>query len=308
MPKINVPGFSEGSLISKDNLLDVKNEIEKIDYDIDGQNIREEGLDRRVFDEKTYTGNVGNTVRATNGRCDASHLTGTWQQPKFNLDISSMGGSAHSIHPVMVFPWNPEYDEHVVIRVSMSINSSELGKPDLNPRPVLRDEMWDFGMLIYQTDGHSTPSVPPVGYNNHVNPGVFPYQRVVLSPAFSDLAHIGVLSADESMDYIVFAEEVRTIDGPFKTFFETGEDMFPYGQWNQYGYNRRARMDQAITLVAAGSSSGSGPTGTRQFITLGERQNVVVAVYFRSRSPSNESFTHECRIRNLNMSHQIYRR
>ena len=308
MPKINVPGFNEGSLISKDNLLDVKNEIEKIDYDIDGQNIREEGLDRRVFDERTYIGNVGNTVRATDGRCPAQHLTGLWQKPRFDLDFSIMNGSAHSIHPVMVFPWDPEYDEHVVIRVSMSIESSKLGLPDLHPRPTLRDEMWDFGMLIYQTDGHSTPAVPPVNYNNHTNPGVFPYQRVVLSPAFSDLAHIGVLSADESVDHILFAAEVGEVDGPFRTFFETGEDMFPYGQWNQYGYNRRARMDQAITLVAAGSSSGSGPTGTRQFITLREKQNVVVAVYFRSYFPSNEFLTHECRIRNLNMSHQIYRR
>ena len=55
MPKINTTPFKEGDVIRKSDITSVADEIEAIDLAIDEENLREEGLDRRVFAENPWT-------------------------------------------------------------------------------------------------------------------------------------------------------------------------------------------------------------------------------------------------------------
>ena len=49
MPKAKSPEMVEGDVIEKDHILSLKKEIDSFSDEIDTTNIREEGLDRRVF-------------------------------------------------------------------------------------------------------------------------------------------------------------------------------------------------------------------------------------------------------------------
>ena len=63
MPIVTPTDFVEGEAITKSSILATNTAIEEIDFDIDGDNIREEGLDRRAFKDLSLISNPYDSVR-----------------------------------------------------------------------------------------------------------------------------------------------------------------------------------------------------------------------------------------------------
>ena len=64
MPKITPPEFVEGDVVEKRDITDLRDSINtNLIDEIDGSNIREEGLDRRVFKEGSVVPKFTTTQR-----------------------------------------------------------------------------------------------------------------------------------------------------------------------------------------------------------------------------------------------------
>lgn len=178
MPIVTPTDFVEGEVITKASILDTRTAIEEIDFDIDGDNIREEGLDRRVFEDLSLVSNPYDSVRLASYQ-DLPRST-AWRAA-----VCSDGSLVNSFAPhwpQINIPWDPELDSYVIVRCSFLF---------ISPDPKSGESLWsedafDFG--LYVIPPNATPlSSPALAYNTS-GAGIWPYSRTYLNEAFSRYA------------------------------------------------------------------------------------------------------------------------
>ena len=149
MPKITPETAEEGDVITKESITSTTTEFERIDFDIDADNIREEGLDRRSFESQLFTTNPFKSVKANGAFGDDTLLerTKTWKRVEFRPE--QMSNSDLSRYPQISIPWDPEKDTHCMIRCSMQITS----RRDFSGLGIREGDFWDFGLVIVHPGG-----------------------------------------------------------------------------------------------------------------------------------------------------------
>ena len=265
MPKFIATSPKEGDVITKESIKDNVDRIEAIDFDIDAENFREEGLDRQAFFPQSISRRGCRPVSARGllGSDTLLPRRSQWRLAEFRPDQVSSGDAI----PRLNIPWDPEFDTHCVVRVSLEATN----RVDLTGREKRADDFWDFGLLI----------VPPgveLGSVGNIDSfmaggGVWPYQRVKLSPAFTRHSNQGFLTYNETYEETVFgtidagseetdnsrnAVAVLRSDANSSDFTVNLEDTtkqnfnssYPRGEWFQYGYERGANWSQSFTLIA----------------------------------------------------------
>ena len=188
MPKINTTIFKEGDVIRKSDITSVADEIEAIDFDLDEDNLREEGLDRRVFDNHPWAPSSHSPVEIR----DRVRLPRSFEWRLVDA-ADHMKNSFSSVHPEMQVPWNAERDSDVIIRCSFFIDSSG---SDLDPSSVRHKlDNWEFGLHVTHPDQTSDASlILLAGYTEAG--GIWPYARIGLSKAFQYASKMGGDRAD----------------------------------------------------------------------------------------------------------------
>ena len=271
MPKIKPIVPKEGDVITKESLIDFSNEIENIDTKIDQDNIREEGLDWRVFDDGVTVEHrdlhKGPVTTSKNLRISHNQF---WTVPTW--PSGSISGGYNSTTPRIDFEWDPEKDTDIIIRCSLQATSNAAGKKRSHIQRTM--EAWEFGLYIIPP---GSPTVPPArptqGFPVDIPHMVFPSQRMMLNGAFSTFNRRGHSTRNEWYgEHDTGLDELRDEFGeaPDETSFRIydyltaktrlqefdtwGQSDYPAGQWDQYGYDRSSRMAQSFTLVAHASS------------------------------------------------------
>ena len=198
MPTAKTPAFVEGDIIEKSDLTALKDSVEEIHKDIDASNVRQEGLDRRVFLPRAHSTNKGahNNVYST----EAAELERTelWSQP--NFPALALKNSQQTSQPVLAIPWDPEVDTDVIIRVSFLIDTRNTVS-----KPHMFQDNWDFGLRV-MAPGESETGVMIFGTEiTEMEPygdqrTVWPYQKVQLNFPFTAGARYGMLSYTQLKD------------------------------------------------------------------------------------------------------------
>lgn len=173
MPIVTPTDFVEGEAITKSSILATNTAIEEIDFDIDGDNIREEGLDRRAFKDLSLISNPYDSVRLASYQ-DLPGST-AWIPA-----VCSPGSLANSFAqwPQINIPWDPELDSYVIVRCSFFFISPDLSATAFIPSK----DAFDFGLYVIPP-AEATPASPVLSHNPH-RAGVWPYARAYLSDAF----------------------------------------------------------------------------------------------------------------------------
>ena len=171
MPKINTTIFKEGDVIRKSDITSVADEIEAIDTAIDEDNLREEGLDRRVFDTHPWT-SFSNTPVVLG---DPELLP--------RVDNWSVFGPVGTIE----IPWNILNDSDVIIRCSFFIESQGGNLGAIGA--LVENDDWEFGLHVTHPDEGAAgwELLPRDTYGG----GIWPYARISLSKAFQRHAKMG---------------------------------------------------------------------------------------------------------------------
>ena len=200
---IDLSEMVEGSLISKKSITDdlfVPLNLGGDNY-IGADNIREEGLDRRSFEDlKNVHFNVGENVNSTGFNHEIRPLTapgmGFVQHGLRN--VSGPHPSGDGTAPRVTFRWEPESDSYAIARCSFQFRQKRYHPRVGTYTPeggdsllTAEDDGWDFGLWVSPKYGDGI--FAPSDRVTRPNPdgGVFPYQRVSLCPAFSLFAHFG---------------------------------------------------------------------------------------------------------------------
>ena len=266
MPKISPSAPEEGQVITKDSITGTTSEFERIDFDVDADNIREEGLDRRNFATSVYTTNPFEPVRAQGSAGSDTLLerNKTWKRVEFRED--QLFNSELSRYPQISIPWNPELDTHCVIRCSMQVTS----RRDFTGLGIRDSDFWDFGLVIVPP-GQSMPSLGSTD-SFMAGHGAWPYQRVQLAAAFNESCNKGHLNDNESFGYYPIGSakipenlanpELRKAAVEINPKLETTvaasesdfDDDYARGEWFQHGYNRYGNWTQSFTLIAQATS------------------------------------------------------
>jgi|8_EtaG_2_1085327.scaffolds.fasta_scaffold00245_4 hypothetical protein len=211
MPKINTTSFKEGDVIRKSDITSVADEIESIDTALDEDNIREEGLDRRVFDAHPWTIDSNEPVEIRE-RVLLPRQT-SWG---FVEAAGKMVRSAHGVYPQIHIPWNTLNDSNIIIRCSFFIDSknSDMSLLDVN----VGNDDWEFGLHVTHPD--QSPDAGLVLLPSDVlSGGIWPYARIGLSKAFQRDSEIG------------------------------GDGENAPGAWYQHAFTKRSQISQSVTLV-----------------------------------------------------------
>lgn len=329
MPKFVPSSPKEGDVITKESITDNTDALEEIDFSLDQENFREEGLDRRVFYPQTAAKRASVNVSA-NGLTGTNQLLSReqqWTLVRFREDQTSSG----HIYPKLQIDWDPERDTHCVIRCSFeATNRLDMSGIELRP-----DDYWEFGLLIIPPDQPYPGSIASTDVFM-TGRGVWPYQRVSLSPAFRDEAWKGNTNFNESFEDKVTghenmgnitSSEFETAHTAFQTsaaassnikmWEPIGEDEFfdhyPRGEWFQHGYDRHANWTQSFTLVALASSlrqrGFSHPPNTSRWDKSGQaRVYVVYRCKLPSLPPGSTTGDGKATITALRLSAMTYRR
>ena len=261
MPKINSSKIIEGDVITKSGLTETIDELERIDFEIDQDNIREEGLDRRSFENNCWTGTYGNMV---NGRkSNTLWRSDVWRRPYF--DAANLNNSTRTNYPEMRLDWDSETDSHLVVRCSFFVYSN-----DTTYKFWRSHDFWDFGLVVVPptASSYSTSDMTTGPNADDDIARVWPYQRVQLNYPFSNGRSDGYLSRSESTIWPKndsatkdkytesFQDEAERVFGDSqagKQVSSWGHNSFqrfyPRGAWNQYAVNRASNMNQSITLI-----------------------------------------------------------
>lgn len=341
MPKILPTAPKEGDVITRESLLDLKNNIEAVDLILDSENFREEGLDWRVFDDsgtvEPTSRHKGPVTTSTNLILEHSRF---WKVPRW--PSGSISGGFSSTTPRIDFEWNPETDTDIIIRCSLFADSNAAGRRLRSH--VARDyEAWEFGLYIIPPgDSLTEPEKPVVSGPQASPPGVWPYQRMHLCNAFSELRRRGHKTYGEHYDFpggLKYLPEGSAGDVERKRAIYKDSLLqpwpksanYPAGQWDQYGFDRSSRMNQSFTLISHGTSDKAKQefnVNTKLFTTSGTGRAYLVyrslygapgkssgPVFWKESSPSglsttawNDSDSGKIGIDSLNISYQIIRR
>jgi hypothetical protein len=203
MPKVNLKGFKEGDLLERENLVSLKTKMLEVDENIDDENIRQEGLDRRIFQNRTHSRSTSGSEFNNVYLSKRTSLPRTKRWRRLRVP-DGLVNSAHSEFPEMHINWKPETDSHCIIRASFAVDTAKA-----KTKPFNQDDAWDFGLLIKapettELDGLSFfPDVGRTGFNpkGEFGDAVWPHQRMCLSVAFTRGARFGHYSWAESNDH-----------------------------------------------------------------------------------------------------------
>jgi hypothetical protein len=264
MPKIPTPSFVEGDIINKNDILDLKSGLKDINQDIDSENIREEGLDRRIFKPGSIVPQFENNQRVYSSATQGIVMNTKWKLVRYDDADDLKGNKASSNVPEIHIDWNPERDTHCIIRFSAYVDSRHS-----EARILQTNNFWDIGLVIVPP-GVSKPDAAflktihqPTSGLGDVHIGVYPYQRIGLTYAFSGGYNQGYLTRGESDDYvsddpILHNQEYRVLsddDGDtIDQLYRYQENTYPRGAWNQYAFDRAGNMNGSIGLVAHATS------------------------------------------------------
>ena len=223
MPKAKVPSVTEGDVLKRNDLIDLKNKVEDIHKIIDHENIRQEGLDRRVFKNRVHSSAKGAFNQVYGSGCDLERKT-TFTAPE---DWDTLENSAHA-GPEIQIPWNPETDTHAIVRVSLFIDTR-----NTESKVHMPNDCWDFGLMVrppvsgsdYAPLSHALPDGAPVKFDRTptaLEDRIWPYQRVQLNLPFSGGARWGQMSYGEAWDDCAGDDDEKEIFGFGKIDGERG--------------------------------------------------------------------------------------
>ncbi len=323
MPKIDSPDFVEGDVVQKSDITKLRDDINETLIDgVDSSNIREEGLDRRVFESGSVVPKFTKTQRAYSSTKTSALASQRWNYLLY-LEASDLkGNKAHSNYASTSVRWNPETDTHCVIRLSMYVDSRTTGR-----RPQDGDNYWDFGLVIVPP-GQSRPDSMLTGFepNAWTTGGirVSPYQRVGLTGAFNVNRNKGYFTKGQSTSltrsagFVEWRSDVSSNerdlidDGTGGTWATSAgtlgyhDDTYPRGTWYQYAFDRGSNFNSSFSMTAHCTSELSRASeGTSQFFWP-DAGTAEIYVVYRSNLPSpTPNFLD---VLNLNLSAQIYRR
>lgn len=332
MPKIPTPSFVEGDIINKDDILDLKSGLKDINQHIDSENIREEGLDRRIFKPGSIVPQFENNQRVYSSATQSIVMNTSWKLVGYDDPDDLKGNKASSNVPRIHLDWNPERDTHCIIRFSAYVDSRHSDQ-----RVLQTNNFWDIGLVIVPP-GLDAPDAAflrtihqPTSGLGDVHVGVYPYQRIGLTYAFSGGFNQGYLTRGESDDYVsddpmLDDQEYRILsddDGDaIEQLYRYQENTYPRGAWNQYAFDRAGNMNGSIALVAHATSQlstytndASAPERTGEGGQLFWTKEGTAKIYVVYRSglgaPSSSgtfSTAPYINIHSLNLQAQIIRR
>jgi hypothetical protein len=298
MPKVKPKDFKEGEVITKSDILETRTAIEDIDLDIDQENIREEGLDRRLFSRdqvnKSYPVRVFSTKQS-----QRLPRTTTFRKPRF--DTGTLENSLNPVFPELSIQWDTEKDTHAIVRCSMFVETRGDSHTHMN------DDAWEFGLQIVKP-GQGIPSegadlglFPYFIETQHV----WPYQRVCLTGAFSGKRHDGFIKNTSATLVRTegFSDFFTGSDYPW-LFSGSVRDDYPRGAWNQYAMNRSSSWNASITLIAHITSNMTELENSCHHVD--ETGEIRVIPVYRCLIPGEH--TGRPRIKNIELSYQTFRR
>lgn len=184
---LDLSDLIEGQTIKKESITGVYGKLnDSLEDKIGPENIREEGLDRRVFaDLKGVHYQTGESCFLTG---DATRVqttgTGSWGWgPLVGLD------GDHGEMPQVSFTWDPEIDTYAVVRCSFFVQQKRKDSR-IHDKYSTRDigfytDGWDFALSVGLNN--DSPGGRLLVSNRGNDEICFPYARVALNPAFSTL-------------------------------------------------------------------------------------------------------------------------
>ena len=217
---------------------------------IDGDNIREEGLDRRVFTGLYGTTHkFGQRITTISGykqhqirQAPSTALDGRWAEGgSTDASDSVIGGEGGDGHRTILFDWQPERYIAAIVRCSFQAHVQMQRPREIR---LVDNDVLDFGLKT-QLLG-PTGSVSPY-HGKHLkinNIGcIYPYQRASLGRAFSKNAQSG----------------------------GTGDA----GEYNQYAWDRSSSLRQSFHLFNVITASKNTLDGTRQSTMVVAAPNII---------------------------------
>mgnify|MGYP003626460410 FL=1 len=173
---VTIRDFREGDPLSKDHLNETKDSWKSVDSEVGELNIREEGLDRRMFDtDNTWNDFFGSTSRCQQGATiDSGWMpseNGQWSPINFRKSATStteadtVTGGIHDHYARIQFDWNPQIHTYVIFRASFRFRwdvglmggsgfSAELGSDDPDNFVSNRDKVFvQFGIQVSRPGG-----------------------------------------------------------------------------------------------------------------------------------------------------------
>ena len=246
---VNVAGVSEGSTLDKKDINDTVDSWLDASQNISGQNIREEGLDRRVFkSNKTWAEHKGSKSETSNGTLRHLRLTKTkedeWRPvQQFNesgglLEKNFSNGTGNTSVCAVQWDWDPDLDTYCIIRASFFFyhdvgNFGHIGR-DADGNPVPSDwrtnQFFKFGIAVKRFDSE-------VGINRYVL-GTDGYK--------------GVRRLDNPNGDIFACQQIGLNAGWSRHTAKRGPIRF--------NYDRRTAMSSTFTLIASGTSGENNHT------------------------------------------------
>jgi len=264
---LNLNDLIEGQVIKKSTLTGVYGQLnESLEGGIGPENIREEGLDRRSFE------NMNGSHFVYSERCDLRssytivptnesgiHPSGFTKGP-----IDGLTGS-HGEHPRVDFNWDPEIDTYAIVRCSFYVSQkrnerryekgSSVGGPAFSDA---KNDAWDFGLYVAPKSGDGglgLAETPTLAKNSKNSGGVFVYQRMCLNPAFSYLA--------DNVSSALRAED---------------------GAPSRYGFDRISSMRQSFCMFVVFGVSNASSAYAESIVNLDEPTTVSVELCWRARN------------------------
>ena len=176
MAKIENPiseDLLEGNTLTKKSLTDTYDGIDLVV--VDGENIREEGLDRRNFDPDCWYASAGKVCKLESEEfLLRSNRTERWQ----HVELPNLVGNFDGDRPSIQFTWDPELDSSVIIRCSFFARMKD--------HFTSFQDAIDFGLLIIPPDKNIV-TVDKI-LKAPLNGGIWPYQRFFKNNVFSEYA------------------------------------------------------------------------------------------------------------------------
>lgn len=242
MPIVTPTDFVEGEAITKSSILATNTAIEEIDFDIDGDNVREEGLDRRAFEDLSLISNPYDSVRLASYQ-DLPRST-AWIPA-----VCSTGSLANSFAqwPQINIPWDPELDSYVIVRCSFFFISPDLSATQL----FLSKNAFDFGLYVIPP-AEATPASLVLSHSPH-GAGVWPYARTYLSDAFGRQATTGGDGYKGEHDQYDFDKRSKMTQSVTLLYMakSNSSERFASFRWNKSGTAK-------VALVYRSRGEGSG--------------------------------------------------
>ena len=319
MPKISPPEFVEG-VVEKGDITELQDSINTdLVGQIDGSNIREEGLDRRVFKEGSIVPKFTTTQRIYSSEIQSVVCDTGWRRISYSEADHLKGNKGHSNIAMMPVQWDPETDTHCVIRLSMYIDTQTT-----DGRPVSGNNLWDFGLLVIPPGKSFPGGYPQAGFGRGGSltdiHRVAPFQRVGLNTAFTQNRTQGHFTKGQSE----FIHDQLGLGGTYETGSSSNErsrigtatsstntfgfhnDTYPRGTWYQYAFDRGANFNASFSMTChATSELSSAADVTSSFLWPDAGKAEIYVMYRSFLGGAVPPFVD---VHNLNLSAQIYRR